>query len=778
MHAPARRSRRRWSGLLHARVALLACCCVCALSPVWQAVLRLRTPCFRVPAQLPECRSEEPPAPALPPADGPPSETPLRLLLLSTYPPTRCGLATFSAHLRLGLLSSPSVALVHVAAVHTGPAGSAPPRYPPEVVLVIRKAVAADYAAAAASLDRGGYHALLVQHEFGIHGGVHGEFLLELLLGTRTPVVTTPHTVEGQAHPLRVAALAQALRWSAGAVSLAGDGCQVVGSWAGAYGTEPVSTPCTHISHGVAPPLPCSKAFHRARLGLPPDTFLVLTGGLLSPGKGTEAVVDAWPAVLAAQPKALLLIVGAPHPADAGGGAYMRALRRCVRLSPARRGSIRFVEGYLSDEALQRLYAAAHVFVAAHSGRGQRSSGTLADACAAGCAAVATPFPAALHLPALGAGILVPFDQPAALRAALAGLAAAPERAAAMGEWARVSVAGLTWPQVGLRYAQLARAAAQAGSATDQRGVDGARAWLPRVRLSEARLVTSLSNGLMRVYAASNPGWVDGQGPGWALLDTWVARRRSGWGEDAVLLKGTLLSYSLPGEPRQRSLRLFEDGATSSEARGDGPGGGPGGCGELVQTWSGALPGAPTVRVHANRTLSLAPRSAAVRLRLSVAVAVERGAGVGVPSPLTLSPCLDQLTAAAGDPAFFAWAVQDAPPLAKSSATRDHKRRRPRAGSPSLQLQPEQPLRLVSRDSRGCATQLDVRAMGERLASAELRMDARGHPHALVHTYLPLQTAALQATRTQLLAAEVLFRWSARQEATAPPLCMPALDEP
>jgi hypothetical protein len=62
---------------------------------------------------------------------------PLRLALLSTYPPTHCGLATFSVALRRGMLSAAAAAgtrlRVDVVAVHTGARGSPRPDYPPEV---------------------------------------------------------------------------------------------------------------------------------------------------------------------------------------------------------------------------------------------------------------------------------------------------------------------------------------------------------------------------------------------------------------------------------------------------------------------------------------------------------------------------------------------------------------------------------------------------------------------------------------------------------------------
>src|SRR3954451_25437853 len=92
--------------------------------------------------------------------------------ILSTYPPTPCGLATFSAALAAGLTSQG--AEVRIVRVADG-SSTADPRVVGELV-----SGAKGSAAAAAEL-LGECDVAVVQHEYGIFGGRDGDEVLEVL---------------------------------------------------------------------------------------------------------------------------------------------------------------------------------------------------------------------------------------------------------------------------------------------------------------------------------------------------------------------------------------------------------------------------------------------------------------------------------------------------------------------------------------------------------------------------------------------------------------------
>ena len=105
---------------------------------------------------------------------------------VSTYPPHRCGIATFTSDL------ASSVGPHQVVALHPV---SGPAAYPSVVRHRIRRDSRGDYLAAAAALNASDVEVVSIQHEYGIWGGDDGAYVLDFVRALDVPVVTTLHTV-------------------------------------------------------------------------------------------------------------------------------------------------------------------------------------------------------------------------------------------------------------------------------------------------------------------------------------------------------------------------------------------------------------------------------------------------------------------------------------------------------------------------------------------------------------------------------------------------------
>ncbi len=120
------------------------------------------------------------------------SDPDLRIAFVGTYPPRRCGIATFTRDLAAGVKAAdPHTAPMAVAVTDAG----GEYEYPQEVEYEIRQGTKGDYARAAELVNYKDVRWVSVQHEYGIFGGDDGAYILDFLDALRVPAVVTLHTV-------------------------------------------------------------------------------------------------------------------------------------------------------------------------------------------------------------------------------------------------------------------------------------------------------------------------------------------------------------------------------------------------------------------------------------------------------------------------------------------------------------------------------------------------------------------------------------------------------
>ncbi len=403
----------------------------------------------------------------------------MRVLLVSTYPPRICGIATFAQDLRAAMLAAPGVDAVDVVALDTA---LEPAQHLPEVVATVPSADPSAYRRAAAVCGEGGYDVVCIQHEFGIFGGPAGRHVLELADRVQAPVVTTAHTVLGDPPAEARAVLRSLAGASARLVALTPAAQPLL---AGVYGID--ERRIAMIPHGVHDvPLGDPDA-HKAALGLDGRRVL-LTFGLLSRNKGVELVLEAMPKVIASCPDLLYVVLGATHPEvrRLEGEEYRRALEaRVVKLGLS--GHVEFRDRYVDLEEVKAHLQACDVYVTPYRTREQITSGTLAYAVGMGCAVVSTPYRHAEELLADGRGLLVPFHDSEALAVALERVVADDELREGIRGRAYAYGRAMTWGNVGAETARLlAAVVAESRDTADRKRHDRHAAALGAVGAADA----------------------------------------------------------------------------------------------------------------------------------------------------------------------------------------------------------------------------------------------------------------------------------------------------
>jgi glycosyltransferase involved in cell wall biosynthesis len=349
-------------------------------------------------------------------------------------------LATFTAALRGALIegrgSDAGLGVVSLVESRLG-------QLQPEVVHEHLNGNGASLRAAVAALNS--FDMAFVQHEYGIYGGPDGSEVLDLLSGLEIPAVVTLHTVLSRPSPSQRAILERVVALAERTVVMSET---AYGRLVNGYGVHPAK--CRVVPHGA-----------RVSLGGPSlangTRPVVLTWGLIGPGKGLEMAVDAFGGLQDLRPLPRYVILGKTHPKvqASQGDAYLNGL--IGRASDLGLDEVVEFDGrYLDLEDLALAVRQADVVVLPYESTEQVTSGVLVEALAAGKPVIASAFPHAVELLGTGAGIVVPHGDPEALTAALRRVLTDPALASRMGEEARLIGSTLSWPSVARRYHHMA----------------------------------------------------------------------------------------------------------------------------------------------------------------------------------------------------------------------------------------------------------------------------------------------------------------------------------
>ncbi len=358
---------------------------------------------------------------------------------LSTYPPTRCGLATFTAALAAAIPQpgDPDARVVRVDdLVPTGPPVLGPRT---QVVGDLRPGNRASRVAAAETLSA--CDVVVVQHEYGIYGGRDGDEILDVLARIRVPIVVVLHTVRESptAHQ----------RWLLDRIAGLAAAVVVMTSAARDLLNRRYSVPSHKVSvipHGVAD-------WSQLPPALPATRPTMITWGLLGPGKGIEWGIRAIAAYTGPGLRPRYLIAGQTHPKVlATSGERYRESLIALAATLGVEADIEFDDRYLDAQGLAALVASADVVLLPYDSREQTTSGVLVEAITAGKPVIATRFPHAVELLSGGAGILVGHENAPEIASALERTLTIPQVADVMSTAAIAESRANGWDAVAVEY--------------------------------------------------------------------------------------------------------------------------------------------------------------------------------------------------------------------------------------------------------------------------------------------------------------------------------------
>jgi len=369
---------------------------------------------------------------------------PHKIALIGNYLPRQCGIATFTADLLTAISDESPASECWAVVMNDIPEGY---HYPAQVRFEVNQRILNDYQLAADFLNMNKVNIVCLQHEFGIFGGDHGSYILDLLVNLRMPIVTTLHTVLKEPAPGQLTVIKRIAQLSDRLIVMSEKAVHIL--------REVYDVPASKIAfipHGI-PDVPfIDPNFYKDQYGVE-GRKVILTFGLLSPGKGIETMINALPMIVKEHPDVVYIVLGATHPhvKKVSGEAYRLSLQQQARELGVGEHLI-FHNRFVDLKELCEFLGAADIYVTPYLHREQIVSGTLAYALGSGKATVSTPYWYAEEMLAEGRGCLFPFNDYKALATQINNLFSNDVERHAVRKRAYTFCRNMIWKEVARKY--------------------------------------------------------------------------------------------------------------------------------------------------------------------------------------------------------------------------------------------------------------------------------------------------------------------------------------
>ena len=367
-----------------------------------------------------------------------------KIAYVGNYLPRKCGIATFTYDLYHSIKNQyPETDSIVLAITDKNQSFD----YPPEVRFEIIKQDITSYQRAADFLNYNNVDIVSLQHEYGIFGGVEGSHILALLRNLRVPIVTTLHTILEEPNPEQRRVIKEVINHSSKVITMTEKGRTFLKE---IYKVSDEKIDL--IPHGI-PDMPfVDPNFYKDRFGVE-GKYVILTFGLLSPGKGIEYVLWALPKVIEKFPNVVYIILGATHPniVKEQGESYRLSLERLAHELGIKKNVI-FYNRFVSSEELKEFIGAADIYITPYLNKAQITSGTLSYSFGCGKAVISTPYWHAEELLADDRGILVPFRDSDAIADAIIELLSKEAKRHSMRKKAYMLGREMVWSNIAHLY--------------------------------------------------------------------------------------------------------------------------------------------------------------------------------------------------------------------------------------------------------------------------------------------------------------------------------------
>lgn len=327
------------------------------------------------------------------------------ILMISTFPPRQCGIATYSQDLVRALKNKFKNSFkITVAALENK---NEHHQYNQSVQYILRTDMKSSYQKLSKICNQSPTIELItVQHEFGLFKNNENDFL-DFLKSLEKPIVIVLHTVlpNPDFHALNfMCSINTAVL---GFIVMTNTSARLLEK---TYNID--RDKISVIAHGTHLVKYEDKKWLKQKYGVFGNNILS-TFGLLSCGKSIETTLYALPEIIKKEPKTLFLIIGKTHPSVVKneGEKYREFLIEKIT-SLHLENNVKFINTYLPLEILLEYLQLTDIYLFTSSDPNQAVSGTFSYAMNCGCPVISTPIPHAEEVIEDATGVIIDFGNP------------------------------------------------------------------------------------------------------------------------------------------------------------------------------------------------------------------------------------------------------------------------------------------------------------------------------------------------------------------------------
>jgi len=336
----------------------------------------------------------------------------LNILMISTYSPRECGIASYTQDLinsiQNGFGGSFSISICALQSTRDQY------DYSDEVSFILNTDDEMSYKELAYKINSStDFDMVLLQHEFGLFEHRSGS-LIDMLKKINIPISIVFHTVLPSPNDLLSQQVKQLVQAADAVIVMTSNSYNILIK---DYNIK--ESKIQIIPHGTHLINYGDKYKLKEKYGFGQYTILT-TFGFLGKGKSIETTLEALPDIIAQNPNILFLIIGKTHPSTIRieGEAYRNSLLNKIKILNID-ANVLFINSFLPLKQLLEYLQLTDIYIFTSKDPNQAVSGTFSYAISCGCPIISTPIPHAKEVLKNDAGILIDFNSSAQLSSAV-----------------------------------------------------------------------------------------------------------------------------------------------------------------------------------------------------------------------------------------------------------------------------------------------------------------------------------------------------------------------